>query len=131
MAETSTAIEELKTLNEQIAEMEQQRNDKAIDFFRRHLSDRLIFRRADGSVVGKGGTPEQKGFIEGLDGKSPFTSREAEDIKVTLLDDRALVTLIVRTRKADGTKNRYRNIRMFSKQGDNWILELWYNYEIV
>ncbi len=31
---------------------------------------------------------------------------------------------------ADGSVGRYRNIRLFSRAGHDWILELWYNYEI-
>lgn len=49
---------------------------------------------------------------------------------VTVLGERALVALIVRTTKADGTENRYRNIHLFSKQGQDWKLELWYNYDL-
>jgi len=50
---------------------------------------------------------------------------------VSLLDDRALVTLIlVGTRADDGSVHRYRNIRLFSRAADKWILEFWYNYEV-
>ena len=54
----------------------------------------------------------------------------AEEIAVTLLNDRALVTLIVVGTLADGAVKRYRNIRLFSRAGDDWKLELWYNYEL-
>ncbi len=118
---------ELMTLNERIGEMEQKRDEEAHKFFNSHLSDQLIFRRASGKVVGKSG-PE--GFLESLNKPNPFTSRRAEDISVTLLDDRALVTLIVAGTRADGSEGRHRNIRLFSKSSNNWILELWYNYEI-
>jgi hypothetical protein len=33
-------------------------------------------------------------------------------------------------KRADGSVGRYRNIRMFSRSEDNWMLELWYNYEL-
>lgn len=113
-------------LNKQIAQ-EEQRGEGGYDFFQSHLSDQLIFRRANSNVVGKFG-PE--GFMEGLR-NNPFAARVPEGINVNLLGDRALVTLvIVGTRKDDGSVHRYRNIRLFSRQGDQWILELWYNYEI-
>lgn len=57
--------------------------------------------------------------MKSLEEPNPFTSRQAEDISVTVLGERALVTLIVRTSKADGTENHYRNIRLFSKQGQD------------
>jgi hypothetical protein len=117
----------LVDLNKKIGEMEQEQGEQAHLFFNAHLSEQLIFRRVSGKTVGKTG-PE--GFLEGLNKPSPFKSRESEDISVNLLGDRALVTLIVRTRKEDGPENRYRNIRLFFRSGDDWILEFWYNYEI-
>ena len=126
MTETDAAIEELETLNKQIAEMEQ-KGVEALAFFNALLSDQLIFRRANGKIVGKW---DSEGFLANLK-NNPFSSRCPEDISVTLLDDRALVTLIiVGTRADDGSVHRYRNIRLFSKQGNDWILELWYNYEL-
>jgi hypothetical protein len=119
---------DLTALNAKIAEMEQAGGLEAIAFFEALLSDQLVFRRASGKVVGKSG-PE--GFLEGLKKASPFSSRRPENISVTHLDDRALVTLIVvGTRADDGSAHRYRNIRLFSCSGDNWVLDLWYNYEV-
>jgi hypothetical protein len=104
----------LVELNEQLAYKEQQ-GDAARSFFEQHLSDQLIFRRANGKVVGKSG-PD--GFLEGLK-SNPFKSRVPEDISVSLLDDRALVTLIIAgERKDDGSIHRYRNIRLFLHAGD-------------
>ncbi len=117
----------LNDLNKRIGEMEQKQGEEAHLFFNAHLSDQLIFRRASGKVVGKS---EPEGFLDSLKKPSPFTSRVPEDISVALLDDRALVTLIVVGTRADGSVGRYRNVRLFSRSGDDWILELWYNYEI-
>jgi hypothetical protein len=116
-------------LNKQIGEMEQQ-GVEALTFFNDRLSnqlifsDQLIFRRASGKVVGK------SEFLANLK-NNPFSSRRPEEISVTLLNDRALVTLIViGTRVDDGSVHRYRNIRLFSRSAGRWVLELWYNYEI-
>ncbi len=38
--------------------------------------------------------------------------------------------IAVGTRKDDGSVHRYRNVRLFSRAGNEWIMELWYNYEI-
>lgn len=114
-------------LNERIGEMEQKQDEEAHKFFNAHLSDQLIFRRVSGRVVGKS---EPEGFLDSLKKPSAFTSRVSEDISVALLNNRALVTLIVVGTRADGSVGRYRNIRLFSRSGDDWILELWYNYEI-
>jgi hypothetical protein len=121
------ARQELVELNEKFAR-EEQRGDAAREFFEQHLSDRLIFRRANGNTVGKHG---EDGFLEGLKKPNPFESRASEGISVSPRHDRALVTLvIVGTRKDDKSVHRYRNIRLFSRAGDGWLLELWYNYEI-
>lgn len=124
MAADSVALTNaLVGLNTQIAQMEQQ-GESSREFFQKYLSDQLIFRRASGKVVDK------SAFLEGLR-NNPFASRVTEDISVDLLNDRALVTLIViGTRKDDNSVHRYRNIRLFSRKGDDWILELWYNYDI-
>ena len=106
----------------------EQEGERAQAFSQTHFADQLIFRRASGVVVGKSG---EGSFLESLATKpSPFILREAEEIAVTLLDGRALVTLIVVGTKADGTVKRYRNIRLFSQSGDDWKLDLWYNYEL-
>ncbi|SRR5258708_6914908 len=117
----------LVDLNKRIGEMEQQQGKEAHLFFTTLLFDQLIFHRANGKVVGKS---EPEGFLDSLNKPSPFVSRESKVISVTLLDNRALVTLIVAGTQADGSVGRYRNMRLFSPSGDNWILELWYNYEI-
>lgn len=113
----------LVEINHNIAKEENTRDEDARQFFEQLLSDELIFRRADGSVVGK------DGFIKNLEEKSAFT-RTAEDIAVTRCGNRALVTLIVRTEQADGTPGRYRNVRVFFLVGNKWQLEVWYNYDL-
>lgn len=123
--EISDVIKEsLEKLNRQIAD-EEQRGEAASTFFNTHLSDQLIFRRANGKVVGK-----QK-FLEELK-NNPFLTRASEMTEVNLLEDRALVTLIVvGTRRDDGSVHYYRNIRLFVRDADRWLLEFWYNFEIM
>jgi hypothetical protein len=117
----------LTELNQQMVEMEQKAEDSpeaAREYFRPRLSDQLMFRRANGTVVGKAD------FLDGLK-NNPFQERSPEDVFVCVQDDRALVTLIVvGKRKDDGAVHRYRNIRAFSRSGEQWTMEFWYNYEI-
>jgi len=119
-------IEEyLSTLNEESVEVEQAGGDEARKYFTKLLSDQLIFRRASGKVVSKAE------FLEGFKNASPFSSRGCGIVSVTSLNDRALVTLIVvGTRADDDSVHHYRNIRLFSRSGQDWLMELWYNYEI-
>ena len=119
--------DDLVALNVRIGEMEQAGGSDARTFFESLLGDRFVFRRASGKIVGKSG-PE--GYLEGL-ANNPFSFRHYENISVSPLDDRALVTLIVvGTRADDGSVHRYRNIRLFTRTADKWMLEFWYNYEI-
>jgi hypothetical protein len=38
--------------------------------------------------------------------------------------------LIVVGTAADDTEKRYRNIRLFWRNGERFVLEFWYNYEL-
>jgi hypothetical protein len=123
----ASAADELIALNHRIGKMEQEGGIAALKFFNTHLADSLVFRRADGRVVGKFGPG---GFLSTLDA-NPFQSRDLEDITVNPVDGRMLVTLIVvGTRRDDASVHRYRNIRSFFRPRDEWIMEFWYNYEI-
>lgn len=114
----------LQELNLKIAEAE---NQKDAQFFANLLSEKLLFRRANGAVIGKAE------FLEDLQKPNPFTERVAGSIEVIedpAVSGRALVTLIVRTSKADGAKQYFRNIRFFTRTAAGWELDAWYNYEI-
>jgi hypothetical protein len=113
----------LTELNREMVQMEQQ-GEAAREYFEPRLSDQLLFRRASGKV------DSRSGFLGGLK-NNPFERRESEDVSAVVQGDRALVRLIVAgKRKDDGSVQRYRNIRLFSRSGDEWVLEFWYNYEI-
>ncbi|MGH9843475.1 MAG: nuclear transport factor 2 family protein [Blastocatellia bacterium] len=115
---------DLQQLNRDIAAAEQRRDR---EFFVALLSEKLLFRRASGAIIGKAD------FLNGLQGPSPFTDYVAENIEVTEIPgvaDRALVTLIVRARKTDSSVQRFRNIRFFTRAATGWELDAWYNYEI-
>src|SRR6266699_1984297 len=122
--EGDTDLARLKDLNMKIASWEQVRDADAIQCLDSYLSDHLIFRRADRTVVDK------KSFMQGLREASPFTSRESDDVAVTQMSSRALVTLTVLTTKPDGAKGRFRNIRVFFKNADRWQLEVWFNDDL-
>lgn len=113
----------LVELNQQLSD-EEQRGEDGSPYLKSHLSDSLVFRRANGNVVGK---PE---FLKGLGG-NPFKTRTTEEIAVHIVAERALVTLIVvGTRKDDGSVHRYRNARFFTREGGEWLLDSWYNFEV-
>jgi hypothetical protein len=107
-----------------VAEWEQQRDAAAKHQLDELIAQDFIFRRADGSVVGKAE------FIAGLDGPSPFSSRRSEDIAVTVTGSRALAVLTVVTARADGTLGRFRNVRAFARTASGWSLDVWFNDEL-
>src|SRR5262249_22744826 len=60
-----------------------------------------------------------------------FESRVPEDIVPKVDGNRAVVTLmVVAKRKDDKSVHRYRNVRFFTRSGNGWSLDAWYNYEI-
>ena len=115
---------ELTELNHLIAELEQRRDAAAVRRLDALVAPDLVFRRANGAVVGK------PGFLAGLDGPSPFSSRRSEDVVVCLVGTRALVTLVVVTTAPDGSVARYRNVRVWERRDDGWSLSVWFNEEL-
>jgi len=95
MNDIEAAKNALIELNKEITEMEQ-RGVEALTFFNTHLSDQLVFRRANGTIVGK------SEFLDNLK-SNPFSSRSSKDISVIPLGDRALVTLIDTGRRKSTT----------------------------
>lgn len=117
----------LQELNLKIAEAE---NQKDAQFFANLLSEKLLFRRTNGAVIGKAEFLEN---LQDLQKPNLFTERVAESIEVIenpAVPGRALVTLIVRASNADGAKQYFRNIRFFTRTAAGWELDAWYNYEI-
>jgi hypothetical protein len=115
----------LDVLNTSIAEWEQRRDAAAIKSLDETLSPELLFRRADGTVVGK---PE---FMRALKEESPFSCRASRDVAVTVRGERALVTLtVLATRKNDGKEREYRNIRIYFRREGRWLLEVWFNDDV-
>jgi hypothetical protein len=115
---------QLRELNIQIAQWEQQRDKDAIGQLDRCLSDGLIFRRADRTIVDKAA------FLSALNGPSPFVSRESRNVTITISRDRAMAIVTVITVKQGGAQNAYRNVRLFSRQGEAWGLEFWFNDDV-
>jgi hypothetical protein len=98
-------------------------------FFKEHLSNQLMFRRADGTIVGK------REFINGLgEGSNKRAADEIRRLSVADRQDCAMVTLIVITKEqnksGDEVERRFRNVRYFKKQDQRWIMHCWYNYEL-
>ncbi len=119
---------ELVELNQRIARMEQKRDLEALDFFNLHLADHLVFRPARSVVMSKYGP---RGFMSGLTAPSRFIRQCTEGITVDLLGIRALVTLVVvGVSRFDGSVQRRRNIRLFTRVADRWLLEFWYDQEM-
>jgi Domain of unknown function (DUF4440) len=117
MTDQSTLTE----LNIDIAQWEQRRDEDAIQRLDGCLSEELVFRRADRTIVDKAA------FMHALKGPSPFASRESRNVALTISRDRAVVILTVIGTRKDGTRGVYRNVRVFFRREDGWRMELWFN----
>ncbi len=116
---------ELYQLNLQFGEAEK---SKAIDFFEKHLSDDLLFRRASGKLHNK----EQ--FLKALqDPKLVYHDIKTTIVEIALSDDnnKAVVKAIVCAKIANDGKDiegHFMNLRFFEQQNSYWQLTSWYNY---
>jgi hypothetical protein len=115
---------ELIELNMKIGEAEKQRDEA---FLKRLLSEDLIFRRANGKIVNK------KEYLESLqDPANTYDYIISEDVKPTIFEDVAVVSLRVRARGKRGAstfEGNFRNIRLFLKNQE-WQCAVWFNTPI-
>lgn len=119
---------DIVALNQQLAVMEQQRGRTAQQFFTKLLSDKLLLRRANGKVIGKAD------FLQSLQALSPFTQYNLEQLEIAQLaevENRVLVTLLMRTEDQYAAARCFRHIRFFTCIAAGWKLESWYIYEDV
>jgi hypothetical protein len=119
---------DLVALNQKIAVLEQERGRTTQHFFTKLLSDQLLFRRANGRVIGKAD------FLQSLSTPSPFTQYKVEQLEQVQLAEvkkRTLVTLLMRTEDRYGAARCFRHIRYFTRSATRWRLEFWYVYEDV
>jgi hypothetical protein len=106
---------ELKTINERIGVAEQEGDT---GFLCGVLSDTLIFKRANGSVVSK------EEFLAGV--PNNMFERKSSAIEVVFEDNHlAVVSLIV---EAKG--NKIRNLRVFERAENGWQCVIWHNAKI-
>jgi Domain of unknown function (DUF4440) len=117
-------VELLRAMNLKIAEWEQRRDADAVEQLDSTIAESLVFRRADGNVVGKAE------FMQALQGPSPFLERSSRDVSVQVRGDRAFVVLTVVATKPDASTGFYRNVRVFFRHDPTWLLEAWFNDDV-
>jgi hypothetical protein len=119
------AISYLEQLNIRIGEAEFSRD---ADFLNDILADELVFRRANGTIVTK------EFFLTELKKlENTFTFLHSEDIKVAIIGENSLVSLIVHTKGRRGEaefEGRFRNLRIFIRREDKWQCIVWFNTKI-
>lgn len=112
---------DLRELNARIGEAERQHD---VEFLRRVLDDGLVFRRADGSIVGI------QDYLDAVP-KRGYDRLESEVVDVHEKGESAVVTVIVDAagQTQDGTAfgGRFRNVRVFVRDGGDWRCRIWVN----
>jgi glyoxylase I family protein len=110
----------LRDLNVAIGSAEKEHD---LDFLRDVLHDELVFRRADGTVVGK------SEYLDDLEDRT----YEVLDVEVSDVDARAesaVVTAMVTARGTSGGvrfAGTFRNVRTFVRDVERWRCRLWVN----
>jgi hypothetical protein len=129
-------MRELFQLNYNFGEAEKQaeelqKKQDSLDFFQRHLHEKLLFRRAGGAVVGK------EKFLSDLSSPDNKTTQlSSYGVEVTESEDEktAVVSLLVRlegTRGGQDATGTYRNLRLFVKDQNNvWQCLVWFNTRV-
>jgi hypothetical protein len=125
MTEINTSIDqELRRLNEEIRVKEQAGE---VPYFGGLLADNFLFRRADGTIVDK------RHYLDGLASlaENPYERLEAVVENVTLDGGSGVVNvLVLAKRKKMDHAAVFQNVRVFSRQGENWKLIMWVNTKI-
>jgi ketosteroid isomerase-like protein len=115
-------MEELKKINEDIAEAELRRDE---DFLEKVLADGLVFQRADGSIADK------RQYLAGLTNpENKYDYVIPQELKVTPNGDIAFVSLLVYAKGTRGGKEfigTFRNQRVFMRRDGNWQCHIWVN----
>lgn len=134
--------EELKQVNIKIGEAEKRRERGDVEFLYRVLDEKLLFRRGDGTVVGK----EQ--YLAAL--VSPYNTYERldinpDDVQVMAFEETAVVSLLITAkgirRTATGEDKEFsgvfRNTRIFLKgkmeagrHQEEWQCVVWFNTKV-
>lgn len=113
-------VEELTKLTRSLSEAEK-RGDTA--FFKKHLSEQLIFRRASGKVITK------STFLEDLKPNN-YEYNIPFNITVNVAEDgqSAAISLTIAAKIMDPPiEGTWRNIRLFQQNNDVWQIVSWYN----
>jgi|SRR6266568_1006652 len=125
MAELNPSIDqELRRLNEDIRVNEQAGEVK---FFDELLADNFLFRRANGSIVDK------RQYLDGLASvtQNPYERLDTVVENVSLDGDSGVVNVfVIAKRKTMEHPAVFKNVRVFSHEGENWKLIMWVNTRI-
>ena len=94
-------------------------------YFKKILSDDLIFRRASGKFVNKPRFLEELALIS-------YDILKAGAAEIIPIDEKSVYTILnveAKVKKPDGSefKGNFRNTRFFRKKGTEWELYAWYN----
>jgi hypothetical protein len=125
---TATVEQELVELNIELGKAEQRREQADVDRLNQLLSDNLIFQRANGAVVNKATY-----LADLVKPENTFEYLHSEFLEAKVLEDKAVVSLIVRAKGQRGDsqfEGIYRNIRFFLKQDGHWQLSVWHNTKL-
>jgi len=117
----------LKQLNEKFGEAEKTKKE---EFFKIHLHDDLVFRRASGVFNTK------KKFLEELMKDSLVYHEVKTDVKDIFISEQTKLAMVTAevyaklTNEGKEIEGNFMNVRVFRMEGDGWKLISWYNYKM-
>jgi hypothetical protein len=116
--------QELRRLNEEIGVKEQAGE---VRFFDELLADTLLFRRAKGTIKDKRHSLDSLASVV----ENPFEQLETAVENVTFDGESGVVNVLVLAIPKNMDRAAvFQNVRVFSRQGENWKLIMWVNTRI-
>ncbi len=116
--------DELRNINARIGEAEKRHAEEDVEFLGGVLHDDLVFRRADGRLVSK------RDYLDAVPNRT-YERLEAEIVRIHETEASAVVTLlvdaVVRTQDGGTLAGRFRNVRVFVRDGGGWRCRIWVN----
>ena len=126
MTAQAGAQEDLTRLNAKIGEAEKRHEDRDLEFLARVLHDDLVFRRADGSIVGK------QDYLEAVPTRT-YERLESEVVEIHERDKSTVAIVLVDasgTTAAGSFEGRFRNTRVFVNDAGRWLCRIWVNVPV-
>jgi ketosteroid isomerase-like protein len=115
LALESAAMDDLAILGELNRNYIRSVQEADVGWFREHLTSDFLNSNPDGSLV------DRAGFLEQIARPVTISGLQAEDVRIRILGDTALIHARTRYRKPDGEPGGGRYTDIWQRRGARWV----------